>query len=257
MSKTLVIVSDTHCGSVFGLCPPAYYEADDARRDMQKEAWTAYQKITQKWKNPDYLLVNGDCIEGNAKKDGGAELTTPDRNVQAEMAVKALSQFHARKILMTYGTKYHVSSGDAEDFEYNIASDLGAEIGGRLYFEIDGVVFDVRHKVGSSGVYQGRATSIAREIGWNLIREANDSGPRVNCVIRSHVHYHAYVEIGERVAFTTPCLQLSRGRYGSRECTGETHWGAIRLTISKGKIVNREVHLCALTANVPKLMKLK
>ena len=255
MCKKIVIVSDLHCGSVFGLCPPAYYEADDARRNMQKDAWQAYSKITHQWHAPDVLLVNGDCIEGTQKLQGGAELTTPDRNIQCEMAVKALSLFRARKILITYGSKYHTGE-QAEDFEYNIAQDLGAEIGGRLFFELDGVVFDARHKVGSSSIPHGRATSLLKEMMWDLMKEATESGPKVRVVVRSHVHYHIWIEQGDRVMFTTPALQLSRGRFGSRECVGETHWGAIRLTLSKGKIINKEVCLCGLSSNRPKLMRL-
>lgn len=255
MFKTLVIISDLHCGSVFGLTPPAYYEAERKRRAMQKEAWKAYRRITQKWQAPDVLLVNGDCIEGTQKLQGGAELTTPDRNVQCEMATEAISLFNAKKILISYGSKYHVGE-QAEDFEYPIAKSLKARVGGRLFFRIEGVVFDARHKVGGSGSYQNRASGISREVLWNLIKEANSSGPKVDCVIRSHVHYHTYVEIGERMAFSTPCLQLARGRFGSRECVGEVHWGAVRLTISKGKIVNREVEMCKLRSNIPKLMRL-
>jgi hypothetical protein len=255
--KTIAMIGDLHCGSVFGICPPAYYEADDERREMQEEAWTAFAKIAADFRGVDYLLVNGDCIEGNAKKDGGAELTTPDRNIQAEMAVKAISQFHARKILMTYGTKYHVSSGDAEDFEYNIASDLGAHIGGRLFFEIEKCVIDARHKVGSSSVPYARATGISKEICWDMIKEANNTGPHVDLVVRSHVHYSTYVEIGDRMAMSLPCLQLARGRFGSRECTGEIHWGAVSLTIKSGEIVNREKRICKLKSNVPTLIHLK
>lgn len=256
MCKTIVFVSDTHCGSVFGLTPPAYYEADDARREMQEEAWKAYVSIVNKWRNPDVLVCNGDLIEGTQKLQGGAELTNPDRNIQTEMGVKCLSMFHAKKVLMTYGSKYHVGEG-AEDFEYNAAHDLGAEIGGRLYFELEGVVFDCRHKVGLSGIPHGRATSLIKEMMWNLIKESTEAGPKVRVVVRSHVHYHIWIEQGDRVMFTTPALQLSRGRYGSRECVGETHWGAVRLTLSKGKIVNKEVDLCALASNRPKLMRIK
>lgn len=255
MCKTLVIISDLHSGSVFGLCPPGYWEADDDRRSMQKEAWQAYMKIVNRWKKPDILLVNGDCIEGTAKKDGGAELTTLDRNIQCEMAVKSISQFQAGQILMTYGTKYH--TGDqAEDFEYNIAQDLGAKIGGRIDFEIDGLIFNARHKIGGSSIFNGRASAIMREMAWSLINESVDNSPKVRVIIRSHVHYHIWIEQGDRVMFTTPCLQLSRGRYGSRECSGETHWGAIRLTISKGTIIKKEVELCRLRSNAPRLMKL-
>ncbi len=170
-AKTIVLISDLHCGSVFGLTPPEYWEADDARREMQKEAWNAYRKIVKKWHKPDFLCVNADCIDGSQAKMGGAELTTPDRNIQAEMAEECITMWDAGQTLMTYGSAYHVSSG-AEDFEYNIAHRVKAQIGGRLNFEIEGVEFDMRHKVGSSGIPHGRATPLLREMMWNLIKES-------------------------------------------------------------------------------------
>jgi hypothetical protein len=260
-AKTIVIISDLHAGSVFGLTPPEHYEADDARRSMQKEAWNAYHKIVKKWHKPDFLCVNGDAIDGSQSKMSGAELTTPDRNIQSEMAEECITMWDAGKILMTYGSAYHVSAG-AEDFEYNIAHKVKAEIGGRLNFEIEGVEFDMRHKVGSSGIPHGRGTPLLREMMWNLMKDAldgtyNPDRAKMQVVVRSHVHYHMWIEQPGRLMFTTPALQLSRGRYGSRECTGETHWGAIRLTVKDGQIINKEVEICALEANRPKLMKLK
>jgi hypothetical protein len=253
--KTLGIIADMHSGSIFGITPPEYWSPDDDRRAMQEEGWNAYCKIAKDFGELDYLLINGDCTEGNAKKDGGAELISPDRNLQCVMAIDAIKQFTAKRRLMTYGTAYHVSEG-AEDFEFIIARELGADIGGRLFFEIEGMVFDARHKVGSSSVPYSRSTASAKEITWNMLRESNDTGPRVDCVIRSHVHYHTYIEVGDRIAMTTPCLQLARGRFGSRQCTGEIHWGAIKLTIDNGKIINREVVLCRLQSNRPRLMKI-
>ena len=157
---------------------------------------------------------------------------------------------------MVYGTTYHTGS-DAEDFEYTIAKELGAEIEGRLFFEIEGMVIDARHKVGVSSIPQGRATSLLRDMAWNLIKSVDKDEPRADIIIRSHTHYHIWIEQPKRVMFTTPALQLSRGRYGSRECIGETHWGAIRLTISNGQIVGRDINICSLHANKPKIYKIK
>lgn len=254
--KTIVMISDLHCGSVFGVTPPEHYNADDERRCMQVESWQAYRSIARAWKNPDVLLVNGDAIEGNQKLQGGAELITPDRNIQCKMAIRAINLFCARQVIMTYGSKYHVSA-DAEDFEYLIAEQLKAKIGGRVYFDLDGVVFDARHKVGSSAIPHGRATSLIRETMWNLIKEAVENGPRVHVVVRSHVHYHISIEYDDCLMLTTPALQLSRGRHGSRECTGETHWGAIRLTVHNGEVIKKDKKICKLQANRPKLIRIK
>lgn len=215
-----------------------------------------YTAMIKKWGQPDILVGNGDLIDGNQSKQGGAELITSDRNVQVDMAEECLLPWKAKRVFLTYGSKYHVGE-KAEDFEYVIAKRLNAIIEGRLFFNVDGLTFDVRHKVGMSVVPYGRATPLLRDLTWTLLKEAAGTGPKIDVVVRSHVHYHIWVEQPQKIAFTTPCLQLARGRFGSRECVGETHWGAIRLTIDNGQIINKETNICSLAANRQQVIRVK
>jgi len=258
MEEKLVIISDLHCGSIYGLVPPQYqteYKCDD-----QKESWNNWLRITKKWKNPDYLLVNGDCIEGSQTRQGGAELITPDRNVQVEMAKETIELFRAKRIIMTYGTAYHTGQ-NAEDFEYNLAALLrkNARVGieGRAYFKVGGATIDARHKIGTSAIPHGRATALLREVMWSLIGDGDDGDIKADIIIRSHAHYHIWVEDSRKTAFITPGLQLKKGRYGSREMSGSIDWGAIRLTIKDGKIIEKEKDICRLNANKPKLIRIE
>jgi len=254
--KRLVIVSDLHCGSIFGITPTYWQEKRDSKyHKSQKESYQTYLDLTNKWKNPDILLCNGDAIEGSATRQGGVELITTDRNLQCDMAVKCLELWNAKQTLMTYGTPYH--TGDTEDFEYNIANRLDATIGGNLFFEAEGLVINARHKIGASSIPHGRATPLLKEIAWNLLNSVTCNEPIADILIRSHVHYHVWVESEGRVAFTTPGLQLKRGRFGSRQCTGSIHWGAIRLGLDKGQIVEKEVICKNLKGNKPRVIKIK
>lgn len=210
--------------------------------------------MVQHWHKPDILLCNGDMIEGRQDKQGGAELITNDRNIQCDMACQCIKAWDAYQILMTYGTKYHVGD-QAEDFEYTIAEKVDAIIEGRMFFRVEDMLIDARHKVGSSSVPQGRASSIMKDVSWNLLKSALSEEPKADITIRSHVHYHIWIEQPGRVMFTTPALQLSRGRYGSRECVGETHWGAVRLTISGNEIVGKDVKIWKLHANRPRVYR--
>lgn len=252
--KSIVIISDLHCGNTYGLTPPEHQT--EHKNKMKIEAWDAYAQMAQNWRSPDILLVNGDCIDGNQPKMGGAELITCDRNTQVDIAVKCILKWDAKKILMTYGTAYHTGN-QAEDFEYSIADKCEAKIEGRLFFNVEGLTFDARHKVGSSGIPHGRATPLLKEMMWNLMKEAEETGPKIDVIVRSHVHYHLWIESGNRIMFTTPALQLSRGRYGSRECSGITHWGAIRLIVDKGQIIRKDVKIWNLLANYPQVMKIR
>lgn len=255
----MVLISDMHCGSSYGLTPPEFFESKFHKRErMQQEAWESYRSITETWRAPDILILNGDAIEGLQSKQGGAELVVTDRLKQVEIAVDCLKLWHAKQIFMTYGTKYHVGE-QAEDFEYQIAKhpDIQATIEGRLFLDIEGMTFDIRHKVGSSSIPHGRATAVIKEMMWDLIEEAVGTGPHIDVVVRSHAHYHIWVEDPDKVMIITPGLQLKRGRFGSRECTGAIHWGAIRLTVDKGQIINKEKLICKLDANRPKLYRVK
>ena len=252
--KKIVIISDLHCGSIYGLTPPEWQSVSH-KHDEQKFSWDEYMRIANKWYAPDILYIGGDCIDGKQTKSGGSELITSDRNAQCDMAVVAINKWHAKKILMTYGTAYH--SGQEEDFEWQIAERLGAKIEGHLFFECGGVTFDCRHKVGRSIVPYGRASAVLRDIMWNMLSYVTNDEPLANVIIRSHVHYHIWVEQPNRVAFTTPALQLSGGRYGSRECVGETHWGAIRLTVDDGKIIGKDIDICKIRSNKPKLYRVR
>jgi hypothetical protein len=255
--KKVPIIADLHCGSVYGLTPPKYFS--QFHKKIQSESWQAYKHIVDKWFAPDILIVNGDCIEGNQTRQGGAELITSDRNVQVDMAVEAIEAWHAKTIFITYGTAYHV--GKEEDFEYSIARMLNkhtpTKIEGRLYINIEGLTFDIRHKIGSSGIPHGRFTALGKEIMWDLLDEANKLGPKVDVVIRSHVHYHTFCGDPEHYAFSTPGLQLKRGRFGSREMTGRIDWGAIRLTINRGEKICEEKIIMKLRANNPKVFKIR
>lgn len=255
-----MIVSDFHCGNIYGLTPPSHFQ-EKHNRDLQEEAFDSYRAMIKKWGQPDILINNGDSIDGNQSRQGGAELITTDRNVQVEMAMELLEMWKPKKLYMTYGTAYHIGSS-AEDFEYQLAERLKERgvptiIEGHLFLDIEGVTFDIRHKVATSGVFHGRATALLRELMWCLVKEANETGPKVDVVVRSHAHYHILIETPEKLAFITPALQLARGRFGSRECSGEIHWGAMRLIVDKGKVIQKDKHIWKLRANKAKIYKIK
>jgi hypothetical protein len=249
----MVVIADLHCGSVYGITPPK--EQRPPHRKRQEESWREYCRMTRNWAKPDILLVNGDMIEGNQSRQGGAELLTPDRTVQCDMAVEALKLWQAKKIYMTYGTPYHVGE-KAEDYERSIAQRLGAVIEGRLYFTLEGLTFDVRHFIPTTVVPYGQATPVSRELTWDLVKEARGSAPHVDVVIRSHAHRYVYLEDGDRIAMITPGLQLIGGRFGSRQCSGEIWWGALRFQIHKGEIIRKDKDLCRLHANKPRVYKI-
>ena len=85
------------------------------------------------------------------------------------MAVRCIQRAMGKNkvpVGMTYGTAYH--TGDSEDWENEIAKDVGAvKIGSHEWFDIGyGWIIDCRHHVGSSSVPHARATANSRAALW-------------------------------------------------------------------------------------------
>ena len=177
--KRLVILSDFHCGHVAGLTPPDWHDKPPAapgkgrkrRRGrarfsaVQREMWERYIVMRDRLCPIDALVLNGDAVEGKGKRSGGTEMITTDRVEQTDMAAECIDVWKAPKKIMTYGTPSH--TGEDEDWEDVVADNIGAaKIGGHEWIDVNGVVFDFKHKIGSSSIPHGRHTAIARE---NLI----------------------------------------------------------------------------------------
>ena len=149
-NKTVVIVSDFHCGHVVGLTPPSYQSSSGSLEkfgEMQRAVWAHYAETLKVLQPIHLLIVNGDCIDGKGEKSGGTELIEQDRTEQAQMAVECIEQTNAKNIIMTFGTPFH--TGTLEDFERSIADAVKCKIGSHEWIDVNGVMFDVKHKIGA------------------------------------------------------------------------------------------------------------
>lgn len=239
--KRLVVISDTHCGHQLGLTHPNY-DVEPSKNSteyelfkLRRKYYSLYKATIESLKPIDILLVNGDTIDGRGEKSGGTELLRSDRNVQVAMAAAIINDCQADKIVMSYGTPYH--TGDAEDYEDQLADKVKAlEINGHGFLDIDGLIIDYKHKVGSSSVPYGRYTQIAKEKVWNSLWAEFDEVPNSDVTIRSHVHYFGYAGRYGWLGVTTPALQGHGTKYGERQMSGTTDWGLIHFDIeAKGE----------------------
>jgi len=242
MSKRIGVFSDPHCGHIVGLTPPGWqldpkHPTPHLRRiaKYQRAYWEFYCNAIRKHGPFDVAVWNGDCIDGKGTRGGSCEAVTADRNEQVDIAKKAIGRSLSAKttLLMTYGTPYHTGA-EGEDFEYNIAEFFGAKIGGHEYLECEGVTFDFKHKVGSSGVPHGRHTAIAREHLWAQLWAEHSGFPNADVLVRSHVHYYDYAGGRGWLAMTTPALQGLGSNYGTRQCSGTVDFGFVVFTVNKG-----------------------
>jgi hypothetical protein len=190
-------------------------------------------KIVEMLKPPiDLLIVNGDLIDGRGEASGGTELITPDRTVQAEMAVAALEVWEPRKVVVSIGTPYH--TGKTEDWEKTIASVLGGKAYSHPFLDVEGVVFDCKHKVGRSSVSYGRGTPLAKERDWNLWWFDRGGQPKADIILRSHVHYFAYIGGAGWLAVNVPPLETGKSKYGQRQNSGMVDWGLVKFDVDGG-----------------------
>jgi len=235
-TKRLVVISDLHAGHRVGLTPPDYQWKANKNAEhgvykcakIQRACWKWYKEAMLALRPIDVLVVNGDAIDGRGERSGGVELITGDRRHQADMAAEAILLAGAKQVVMVRGTPYH--TGQKEDWEDVIARKVRAcKIGNHEWVNINGIVFDFKHKIGRSTIPHGQFTPQARDWLWNALWAEAGFQPKADWLIRSHVHYARDCGgwSGDRrwVALTTPALQAMGTRYGARECSNLVDYG--------------------------------
>ena len=267
-SKRVLVISDTHCGARTGLTPPAWqYSADSEGqrakwRAIQGGCWDWYVNTLKSIGPVDAIFANGDLIDGRAERSGGSELLTTDREEQCAIAAFCIRQAQTMvrgknktSVVMTYGTPYH--GGILEDWERFVADEVGAEkIGGHEYPEVNGLVFDMKHKVGSSTIPHGRHTAVARERLWGQLWGERGDAPKGQVIIRSHVHYYDFCGGPGWLALTTPALQSFGSKYGARQCSGLVDFGMLTFDVDADGSYSFTPHLAQISEMQPKKLVL-
>jgi hypothetical protein len=239
--KRIVVASDFHCGNRVGLTPPAWQDSPETGPEyfrkyakFQREVWNFYAAELAALQPVDYFFFIGDAVDGKNERSGGTELINTDRIAQAEMAAACINEAHAREVYMVFGTPYH--TGVDEDWESVVAKNVGAEISGREWVEVEGVMFDLAHFVSGSSVPHGPFTPLARDLIWNILWARDEGQPDADFIIRAHVHYSIYLEMFGKAAMICPALQGYGSKYGVRKCRGKVDIGFVSLDVEAGKV---------------------
>ena len=107
-------------------------------------------------------------------------------------------------------------------------------VGNHEWFDAEGVIVDCRHQVSGSSIPHGRYTALARHVLWNGLWAEREMQPRADIIVRSHRHFYAYCGDFERLAISTPSLQLYT-KYGSNIVEGTNDLGLIQIDAEGGK----------------------
>jgi hypothetical protein len=265
--KRILVFSDPHCGSLPGLTPPAYQVTKTASRTkrgkwakLTRETWREYIRILDTLKPFDAMFFMGDGIDGTGHRSGGTELITTDREEQVQMCVDCITQVRVRarkgfEIIGVYGTPYH--SGTQEDFENSIADKCGFQkIGSHEWVDVDGVVFDLKHHIGTSSVPYGRNTAIARDQLWNKLWSIDGTQPSADVVLRGHAHYFEYGGDSRTLRMVLPALQAMGTKYGARRCSGRVDWGVVHFDVNNGQIEDWNAHVIPIESQKAAVVKL-
>ena len=175
-SKSLLIGSDFHCGSINALCSPDPVRDDGLQiipTKQQKALYNFWETIPdQITKKPTLFLANGEPCDGANKKNGGSGVWTTNIGDQISDFAKCMEVIPYEHMLMTRGSPYHVTV-DGTNFEEIVAKQMQVDnyraFGGKgktdyeVNFEINGKFFNATHHVGFSRWWQYRTTPLAIE----------------------------------------------------------------------------------------------
>jgi hypothetical protein len=237
----VVIVSDLHAGHRAGLTCPGWMTPESAPgvlgtfAKQQRAMWAWYSATMASLQPIDILIVNGDAMDGKGGRNKGVELITADMMAQCQIAAACIKEAKAKGVFLVTGTPYHTSP-DGENWDEVLEQLVGADaLDGHLFLQVEGVIFDVKHKVGSSSTPYGRHTAIAKERVWNVMWNERNGAPLANVIVRSHVHYHEFNGNPKHLSMTTPALQGMGSKFGVEQCSGIVDYGLVHFDVDGNK----------------------
>lgn len=227
----IVFTGDGHSGHRVGITSPEYnFQTNDIYHDIRSELYNYYKETIESLKPIDLLVHNGDAIDGKGNRSGGTELILPDPHEQINCIYSCLKIADAKDYVFTYGTTYH--TGSDTDYEKQLADKFSASIRSHQWLEINGLIFDVKHHIGNSGIPHGKGTPISKDWLWNQIWALHDEQPKADIIIRSHVHNFFYCGGCDWLGMTLPALQGQGSKFGARRCSQEVHFGLVWFDIN-------------------------
>ncbi len=233
-ARTLIVVSDTHCGCRLGLYNPSEkMRVDDGgfyhASEFQAQMWAYWREFWDEWVpnvtrgEPYDICHNGDVIEGVHHH----ATTQISQNIkdQLRMAEQAFGPEVARchKLGGTYyhvrGTAAHV--GESSVWEDTLAETLGAKPnkhGQFARYDIwkrvgskDGPLVHLLHHIGTTSSAAHESSAVNAELTAEYVEAARWNREPPDFIVRSHRHRSIAVDLnsakGYAAAIVTPAWQ--------------------------------------------------
>ena len=240
--KRLVATGDWHVGHKLAVAPPnAEIPQEDADptslelNKVQKALYGAFSELAKDWHKPDYLVINGEPIEGQQPKNMGTEVWTTDISAQLDAAVTLAKMFDAKEVFVLRGSDYHTTlKGTNLDDEFGRRIEA-SRIRGRysayeLFLKIDEVTFHFSHHIQGTGSMMYRGTAPTKEM--MLMQLVQSRKYDADVIVRSHIHYYWETGASSHRAFVLPCFKL-QDWFSYRRSAGASvpDIGAVQFTI--------------------------
>lgn len=221
--KVLVVVSDLHCGSSVGLCPPDFktkYGNAVGFGDNIHQAWLwdkwqeAFEEVDAILGNDNFCLcVNGDATEGIHHRS--TEIVATLIEDHCRMAAEALKPYAqaASEIFIVKGTECH--TGEIESY---LASLLSAREGiakDKWLFSINGCLVDACHHMGVTSRAYLEASAMSIVLGNARLNAVRSGHPAAKVFLRGHRHCGGWFSDGDAMLAVTGGWQFLT-RHGNK-----------------------------------------
>ena len=272
MKKTTVFINDLHSGSKYGAMTDKACDADN-KVSMSKNQEPLYEHlkmVAKKWRNPDYIVMNGDLIDGPAKADKGTTVWTTNVDAQAQDAKRIINMFgKPKKYFCIGGTPYHTKESTV-NIEEQIARDLGAVMEGNRYSTeaklinlapdktantANERIFHITHHMGATKNWQYRGTAPSKTMATLMLNESHflERTRKIYGIIRAHVHHYWQEKSSGRLMQVLPCYQLQTPFMFKIMPESPPDIGSVRFTIHDDGTIDDEAEILPIRTGMIKV----
>lgn len=196
---TIVVIGDTHIGSIYGLAHPSHV-ADNRNNAFLEWVFKSWADFCKKYKNPDYLILIGDLADGSQVMTYGVDALVTDTDAQVAMAKELLEMLIGDKTI-TYGINgsgYHGGERQATCIDRRITEAVGGEYKGNIFeFEVESdktkifreeypIPEDVRQAMNGYEVLKYKRSREQEEKSKRIHEELRESERQAFCGKNSH-----------------------------------------------------------------------
>jgi len=241
MKKTGLVLSDIHAGSAFGLLPPDFISAENnhiMQNSGQEYLYKQFEGLLKRLtpRQIDFIVVNGDTMDGEQRKSGGATLALHRLSDQREAAYQLLRPwrhaFPKAEWHFVTGTPYHEVRAEVEQLTVMLFGEKQA-VHRNLKLSIGDAVLSFNHEISGTGDLKGNA--MEREIVRELTAMAEHGWTASDALVRSHLHTYRLLARQDKLCLITPCWQLQTDFMNRKSTTAMIpSLGAVILDVDDG-----------------------